>query len=82
MKVERNETFIDAEISFGATLLGRVLGVIRDPLSQRVRRLITTYGPTHRRVAVPIEWITKRTPKGLELGVGSRSLDDLAERIA
>jgi len=66
-----------AEITFGAAPIGRVLGVVRDPLSQRVRRLITTYGPTGRHVAVPMEWVTKRTPTRLELGVGPRSLDDL-----
>jgi hypothetical protein len=75
------DNLIGAEIAFGATAIGRVQGVIRDPLSQRVRRLITTYGSTGRRVAVPMEWVTKRTPARLELGVGPRSLDDLPERV-
>jgi len=77
-----DENLIGAEIAFGATAIGRVQGVIRDPLSQRVRRLITTtYGPTSRRVAVPMEWVTKRTQARLELGVGPRSLDDLPARM-
>jgi hypothetical protein len=76
-----DDHLIGAQIAFGTTQIGRVQGLIRDPLSQRVRRLITTYGPTGRRVAVPMEWVTKRTPTRLELGVGPRSLDDLPERI-
>jgi hypothetical protein len=75
------DNLIGAEIAFGATAIGYVLGVIRDPLSQRVRRLITTYGSTSRRVAVPMEWVTKRTQARLELGVGPRSLDDLPARV-
>jgi hypothetical protein len=75
------DSLIGAELTFGAAPIGHVLGVVRDPLSQRVGRLITTYGPTGRRVAVPMEWVTKRTPTRLELGVGPRSLDDLPERI-
>jgi hypothetical protein len=71
------DSLIGAEITFGAAPIGRVLGVVRDPLSQRVRRLITTYGALSRRVAVPMDWVTKRTPTRLELGVGPRSLDDL-----
>ena len=75
------DTLIGAEITFGATPIGRVQEVLRDPFSQRVRRLVTTYGASGRRVAVPMEWVTKRTPSRVELGVGARSLDDLAERM-
>jgi hypothetical protein len=75
------DNLIGAEITFRAAPIGRVLDVVRDPLSQRVRRLITTYGSTGRRVAVPMEWVTKRTPTRLELGVGTCSLDDLPERL-
>jgi hypothetical protein len=69
-----------AEITFGPTLIGHVEGLVRDPLSQRVRRLITSYGRTGRRVAVPMEWVAKRSASRLVLAVGVRSLDDLADR--
>ena len=75
-----DEQLIGADIAFGATLIGRVLGVVRDPLSQRIRRLITTYGPLGRRVAVPMEWVTRRTPTRVALAVGTRSLDDLPDQ--
>jgi hypothetical protein len=75
-----DDTLIGSEIAFGSTLIGRVLGVVRDPLSQRVRRLITAYGPAARRVAVPMEWVVRRTPQRLVLAVGARSLDDLPEQ--
>jgi hypothetical protein len=68
-----------AEITFGTTLIGHVEGLVRDPISQRVRRLITSYGTTGRRVAVPMEWVVNRSPSRLVLGVGPRSLDDLAD---
>ncbi|HLZ28767.1 MAG TPA: hypothetical protein VKV73_15740 [Chloroflexota bacterium] len=74
-----DDALIGAEIMFGPTQLGHVEGVVRDPVSSRVRRLITTYGPAHRRVAVPMEWVVQRTPTRFVLGVGSLSLDDLAE---
>ena len=48
-------------------------GVVRDPPSGRVRKVITTYGPTRRRVAVPMEWVVQHTPTRLVLGVGSLS---------
>jgi hypothetical protein len=70
-----------AEITFGTTLIGHVEGLMRDPLSQRVRRLITSYGVSGRRVAVPMEWVAKRSASRLELGVGARSLDDLADQV-
>jgi hypothetical protein len=38
----------------GSTLIGHVEGLIRDPTSQRVRRLITSYGLNRRRVGVPV----------------------------
>ena len=69
-----------AKITFGTTLLGHVEGLVRDPLSQRVRRLITSYGLTGRQVAVPMEWVAKRSASRLVLGVGTHSLDDLADR--
>jgi len=70
-----------AEISFGTTLIGHVEGLVRDPLSHRVRKLITTYGRPARRVAVPMEWVASRSISRLVLGVGTRSLDDLADRV-
>ena len=61
-------------------VIGQVLGLLRDPLSQRVTRLITRYGAgCGRQVAVPIEWIVRRGPRRLVLGVGTRSLDDLPD---
>jgi len=75
-----DEQLMGAEITFGTTLIGHVEGLVRDPLSQRVRRLITSYGLTERRVAVPMEWVAKRSASRLVLGVGARSLDDLADR--
>jgi PRC-barrel domain len=75
-----DEQLVGAEIVFGGTLIGHVEDLVRDPLTQRVRGLITTYGPTGRRVAVPLEWVAKRSAGRLVLGVGPRSLDDLSER--
>ena len=77
-----DDTLVGAEIFFGAQVIAHVEGVVRDPLSGRVRKLITTYGPSARRVAVPMEWVVQRTPSRLVLGVGSLSLDDLADRAA
>ena len=76
----RDEQLVGAEITFGSTLIGHVEGLVRDPLSQRVRGLITSYGSTRRRVAVPMEWVVKRSASRLVLGVGARSLDDLGDR--
>ncbi len=73
------DTLVGAEIVFGRTLIGHVEGVAHDPLSGRVRKVITTYGSARRRVAVPMEWVVRQTPSRLELGVGSASLDDLAD---
>jgi hypothetical protein len=70
---------IGAEIMFGTTLLGHVEDLVRDPVSQRVRRLITSYGLAGRRVGVPMEWVVNRSPSRLVLGVGARSLDDLSD---
>ena len=75
-----DEQLMGAEIAFGTTLIGHVEGLIRDPLSKRVRRLITSYGSTGRRVGVPMEWVVGRSASRLILGVGIRSLDDLGER--
>jgi hypothetical protein len=68
-----------AEITSGSTRIGQVEGLSRDPISHRVRRLITTYGPHRRRVGVPMEWVVKRSSERLVIGVGVRSLDDLAD---
>ena len=76
----RDEQLVGAEIRFGSTLIGHVEGLVRDPLSQRVRGLITSYGLTRRRVAVPMEWVVKHSASRLVLGVGARSLDDLVDR--
>ena len=81
---QRNSTsdadLIGAEVSFGATPLGHIQTVLRDPLSQRVRHLVMRYGAGQRRVAVPMEWVVRRTPGRVALGVGTRSLDDLADQ--
>jgi hypothetical protein len=76
----RDEQLRGAEITFGSTLIGHVEGLVRDPLSQGVRGLITSYGLTRRRVAVPMEWVVKRSAARLVLGVGASSLDDLGDR--
>jgi hypothetical protein len=70
-----------AEITYGTTVLGHVEGLAHDPLSHRVRRLITSYGVAGRRVGVPMEWVVKRSPGRLVLGVGTRSLDDLSDWV-
>ena len=75
----RDAQLIGADITFESTPIGHVEGLVRDPLTQRVRRLITSYGPTGRRVAIPMEWIVARSGSRVELGVGVRSLDDLGE---
>ena len=70
-----------AEITFGSAAIGHVEGLVHDPISHRVRRLITSYGSTGRRVGVPIEWVVKRSPSQLELAVGVRSLDNLSDLV-
>jgi hypothetical protein len=77
-----DEDLIGAELVFGHTSLGHVLDVRRDPVSQRVWRLIARYGPHGRRVAVPIEWVVRRTPTKVILAVGTNSLDDLPDELA
>ena len=81
--VPADENLIGAELasSGGQPSLGYVLGLRRDPISGRVWRLITTYGPHSRRVAVPIEWVVRRSPTRVELAVGTRSLDDLPDEL-
>lgn len=74
-----DQQLIGAEIVFRDKLLGHIEGLGHDPLSHRVRRLITSYGPTGRRVGVPLEWVIKRTSARVVLGVGVRSFDDLAD---
>jgi hypothetical protein len=71
--------FIGAQVAFGATGIGEIEAVLRDPLSQRVRRLVMRYGADARRVAVPMEWVVRRTRGRVVLGVGTRSLDDLPD---
>jgi hypothetical protein len=74
-----DEQLIGAEIAFGPTLLGHVEGLAFDPVSHRVRWLITSYGKPGRRVGVPFEWVAKRSDSRLILAVGERSLDDLED---
>jgi hypothetical protein len=75
-----DEQLMGAEITFGTTHIGHVEGLVRDPVSHRVRRVITSYGPTGRHVGVPMEWIVKRSASRLELAVGTHSLDNLGDR--
>jgi hypothetical protein len=76
-----DEQLMGAEVVFGGRLLGHVEGLLHDRVSRRVRRIILTYGRTARRVAVPFEWITKRSSSQLVLGVGTKSLDDLPDQL-
>jgi len=77
-----NDTqLMGAEMTFDKNLIGHVEGLVRDPISQRVRRLITSYGMSGRRVAVPMEWVVNRASSRLVLGVGARSLDDLNDWV-
>jgi hypothetical protein len=75
----RDESLIGAAITFGPDVIGQVAGVLHDPVSGRVRYLITAYGVNHRRVAVPMEWVLHQTSRSVALGVGTRSLDDLPD---
>jgi hypothetical protein len=75
-----DQDLVGAELVFGTTPIGQVLSVERDPVSHRVRRLLATYGDTGRRVAIPLEWVVRRTSTSVTLGVGVRSLDDLADQ--
>jgi hypothetical protein len=68
-----------AEIVYGTTLIGHVEGLVRDPSSQRVWRVLTSYGPTRRHVAVPMALVVKRSAPD-NLAVGTGSLDSLADR--
>jgi hypothetical protein len=76
-----DEALIGAELVFGPTSIGQVLDVRHDPISRRVWRLITTYGPRQRRVAVPIEWVKRRTATRVTLAVGIRELDALPDEL-
>jgi hypothetical protein len=78
----RDAQLMGADITFDNASIGRVEGLVHDPISHRVRRLITSYGSTRRRVGVPIEWVVKRSPSRLELGVGARSLDNLGDLVS
>jgi hypothetical protein len=75
------ETHPGAEVVVGKAVIGHVEGVVRDPVSGRVWRLVTRYGPANggRRVAVPIEWIVRGSTQRVVLGVGTRSLDQLVD---
>jgi hypothetical protein len=77
---DADSAFLGAEIVFGNTVIGRVEGVQRDPVSHRVRRLITRYGPHGRWVAVPMEWVVRSSAGRIVLGVGADSFDDLADQ--
>src|SRR5688572_30287243 len=78
---EPDGDLLGADIIADHSVVGQVLGLMRDPVSQRVWSVITRYGPIGkvRVVALPMAWVARRTPGRLELGVGVRSLDDLPE---
>jgi hypothetical protein len=78
-KAADDTQLMGAELTFGSTLIGHVEGLSYDPISHRVRRLITSYGLNRRRVGVPMEWVVKRSAERLALAVGARSLDDLQD---
>jgi hypothetical protein len=78
-KAADDAQLMGAELTFGSTLIGHVEGLSRDPISHRVRRLITSYGLNRRRVGVPMEWVVNRSAERLVLAVGVRSLDDLQD---
>jgi hypothetical protein len=74
-----DQDFVGAELVVGDVAIGRVQAVLHDPISHRVRHLVARYGTfTTRRVAVPVEWIVRRGPQRVVLGVERRSLDQLA----
>jgi hypothetical protein len=79
---KRDAQLMGAEITFGSASIGHVEGLVHDPISHRVRRLITSYGSTRRRVGVPIDWVVKRSPSRLELAVGVRSLNNLGDLVS
>ncbi len=69
-----------AVVMLGATELGRVRSVVRDPISRRVRRLVTSYCDrtgASREVAIPIEWVVQHQPGRVVLGVERHELDGL-----
>lgn len=71
---------VGSELVVGKTVIGRVEGVVVDPVSGRPRRLIARYGQAGgRRVAVPMEWVGRRGPGRVELGINPRSLEDLPD---
>ena len=72
-----DDDLIGADLGFGATTIGHVDGIRRDPVSGRVWQLIASYGSPARRVAVPMEWVAQRSPTRVTLAVGAHSLDDL-----
>jgi len=77
----REAQLMGAEITFRSASIGHVEGLVHDPISHRVRRLITSYGSTRRRVGVPIEWVVKSYPARLELAVGESALDNLGDLV-
>ncbi len=78
--ITKDQQLLGAEIVYRTTLIGHVEGLVRDPLSQRVWRVLTSYGPSRRYVAVPMEWVAKRSASRLTLAVGTHELDGLVER--
>lgn len=72
---------VDSELFLAGTRIGLVVGLQRDPVSQRVRRIVTSYGSLGRQVAVPIDWVMRRGRGMLVLGVDVRLLDDLPDHL-
>ena len=57
---EVEDQLLSAEVVVGIGVIGRVEEVVCDPVSGRVRRLVTRYGSvSSRQVAVPIEWVAR-----------------------
>lgn len=72
---------VDAELLIEGAPIGIVVGLQRDPVSHRVQRIIATYGPRGRQVAVPIDWVTRGGSRNLVLRVDARLLDDLPDHL-
>jgi hypothetical protein len=74
------DQLVGAEVIAGMSVIGAVEGVVRDPVSGRVRRLVIRYGTvSSRQVAVPIEWVARHQARRIVLAVETRSLDQLAD---
>lgn len=75
-----DEDLLGAALLAGPTVVGPVTGLVHDAISGRVWRLIARYGPGRgRTVAVPMEWVVRRTPEHVVLGVNIASLDKLPD---